>query len=108
VCAGRRAPARILPAVDPTARRAYLDLLKQVLTRAFVLGEGRSRGRRRRFVALAMTLLAGRGLMVGGDCVIDDYGALRAPFDDLRAKHRVAEEIQTVHWTGAFWRRERA
>jgi hypothetical protein len=86
-------------------------LLKQVLTRAFVLGEGRSRGRRRRFVALAMTLLAERCLMVGGDCVIDDYGALgacRAALDDLRAKHRVAEEIQTVHWTGAFWRRERA
>jgi O-methyltransferase len=64
MCAGRRAPARMLPAVDPTARRAYLDLLKQVLTRAFVLGEGRSRGRRRRGVAFAMRLLADRGLIV--------------------------------------------
>src|SRR3954469_5343191 len=64
MCAGRGAPRHMLPPVEPTARRAYLDLLKQVLTRAFVLGEGRSRGRRRRLVALAMRLLADRGLMV--------------------------------------------
>jgi O-methyltransferase len=50
--------------MDPAARRAYLDLLKQVLTRAFVVGEGRPRGRRRRRVALVMQLLANRGLVV--------------------------------------------
>jgi len=50
--------------MEPAARRAYLDLLKQVLTRAFVLGEGSSGGRRRRLVALVMQLLAERGLVV--------------------------------------------
>ena len=56
--------ATYAPTMDPAARRAYLDLLKQVLTRAFVVGEGRARGRRRRLVALAMQLLADRGLVV--------------------------------------------
>jgi O-methyltransferase len=49
-------------------------------------------------------------LSVGGYCLIDDYGALgacRAAVDDFRARHGIAEEIQTVDWTGAFWRRER-
>ena len=49
-------------------------------------------------------------LSVGGYCVIDDYGALdacRRAVDEFRARNRIAEEIQTVDWTGVFWRRER-
>jgi O-methyltransferase len=49
-------------------------------------------------------------LSIGGYCLIDDYGALEAcrrAVDDFRARYGITEEIQTVDWTGAFWRRER-
>jgi len=45
-------------------RRSYLDLMKQCLTRALVLGEGWTPGRRRRMVALLMEVLGSRGLTI--------------------------------------------
>ena len=56
-------------------RRSYLDLLKQCLTCALVLGEGWTPGRRRRMVALLMELLATRGLTIVSEVPEDD----RAP-----------------------------
>jgi O-methyltransferase len=53
--------------VEVQAREAYLELLKQCLTRAFVVGEGRSPGRRRRVVALVFDALARRGFVVVPD-----------------------------------------
>ncbi len=50
--------------MDADARTAYLELLKQCLTRALVVGEERSAGRRRRLAALAMQVLAARGYVV--------------------------------------------
>lgn len=53
--------------MDVEARSAYLSLLKQCLTRAFVLGEVRSSGRRHRVVALVFHLLSERGFVVVPD-----------------------------------------
>ncbi len=50
-------------------------------------------------------------LSVGGYCIIDDYGALKAcrrAVADYRAANDIAEELRPVDWTGAYWRRERA
>jgi O-methyltransferase len=53
--------------VDADARTAYLELLKQCLTRSLVVGEERSGGRRRRLPALFMNWLAARGYIVVPD-----------------------------------------
>jgi O-methyltransferase len=45
-------------------RNAYLELLKQCLTRALFVGEERSRGRRRRLSGAIMRLLVMRGFVV--------------------------------------------
>lgn len=47
-------------------------------------------------------------LSVGGYLIVDDYGcfeACRRAVDDYRSEHGVEEPIQTVDWTGAYWRR---
>jgi O-methyltransferase len=47
-------------------------------------------------------------LSPGGFLIVDDYGAYEACRDavhDYRAKHDVTEEIVTVDWTGAYWRK---
>jgi O-methyltransferase len=54
-------------AVDADARTAYLELVKQCLTRSLVVGEERSAGRRRRIPALFMHWLAARGFVVVPD-----------------------------------------
>lgn len=46
----------------------------------------------------------------GGYVIVDDYGALescRRAVEDFRTEHGVTEEIATIDWTGAFWRRSR-
>jgi len=48
--------------MEEPARDAYLELLKQRLTRTYTLGEFRTGGRRHRAVALVMQVLADRGL----------------------------------------------
>jgi O-methyltransferase len=50
--------------MDADVRTAYLELLKQCLTRALFVEEERSRGRRRRVTALVMSRLASRGYIV--------------------------------------------
>jgi hypothetical protein len=48
-------------------------------------------------------------LSVGGYLIVDDYGAVdacRQAVDDFRRAQGITEEIQTVDWTGVFWRRE--
>ena len=47
-------------------------------------------------------------LSVGGYVIIDDYGAVAAcaqAVTDFRERHGIADEIRTVDWTGAYWRR---
>jgi hypothetical protein len=47
---------------------------------------------------------------LGGFVIVDDYGALancRAAVHDFRSKYGIADEIQPIDWTGAFWRRSR-
>ena len=42
--------------------------------------------------------------------IVDDYGALtncRTAVHDFRSKYGIADEIQPIDWTGAFWRRSR-
>ena len=44
----------------------------------------------------------------GGFVIIDDYGAIeqcRQAVDDYRAEAGITEEIQTVDWTGVYWRK---
>lgn len=44
----------------------------------------------------------------GGFIIIDDYGALqscRSAVDDFRAAHGITDAIQTIDWTGVYWRR---
>jgi O-methyltransferase len=53
--------------VQAQAREAYLELLKQCLTRALVVGEGHSPGRRRRAIALVFAALGRRGFVVVPD-----------------------------------------
>lgn len=46
----------------------------------------------------------------GGYVIVDDYGnevlGCRKAVDDFRAEHRVTAPIQTVDWTGVYWKRE--
>jgi O-methyltransferase len=47
-------------------------------------------------------------LSIGGYVIIDDYGGLeccREAVHDYRKANTITEEIQTVDWTGAYWRR---
>ena len=49
-------------------------------------------------------------LSVGGYVIVDDYGAIEAcaqAVHDYRARHDIRDEIKTVDWTGAYWRRTR-
>jgi O-methyltransferase len=49
------------------------------------------------------------GLNVGGYCIIDDYGAIaacRAAVTDFRALKGITAPIETIDWTGVFWRKE--
>jgi O-methyltransferase len=50
--------------MDATARTAYLELMKQTLTRYLVIGEERRSGRRRPLVALLLAWLARRNLTI--------------------------------------------
>ncbi|MBI1391072.1 MAG: macrocin O-methyltransferase [bacterium] len=50
-------------------------------------------------------------LSPGGYLIVDDYGAVRAcrkAVEDFRAKHGIEEPIETIDWTGAFWRKRLA
>jgi O-methyltransferase len=45
---------------------------------------------------------------VGGYCIVDDYGALSICKDavtDFRKAHGITDEIVTVDWTGAYWKK---
>ena len=46
----------------------------------------------------------------GGFVIIDDYGAIaacRAAVDDYRREHGITAHIETIDWTGVWWRKER-
>jgi O-methyltransferase len=47
-------------------------------------------------------------LVPGGFCVIDDYAlpGCRQAVDDYRARADVRAPLQTIDWTGVFWRKE--
>jgi O-methyltransferase len=43
----------------------------------------------------------------GGYVIIDDYGCLpacRAAVDDYRSEHEITEALQTIDWTGVYWK----
>ncbi|MBV9080615.1 MAG: class I SAM-dependent methyltransferase [Elusimicrobia bacterium] len=47
-------------------------------------------------------------LSAGGFLVVDDYGAVpacAAAVHDFREWHRVTEPIETIDWTGVYWRK---
>jgi len=47
-------------------------------------------------------------LSVGGYLIVDDYGAIpacRQAVHDYREQHGINEPIETIDWTGIFWRR---
>lgn len=44
----------------------------------------------------------------GGFVVVDDYGALancKIAVDEFRDRHEIREPLETIDWTGVFWRR---
>jgi hypothetical protein len=48
-------------------------------------------------------------LAVGGYVVVDDYGAFppcREAIHEFRARHRITGRIETIDWTGVYWRKE--
>lgn len=47
-------------------------------------------------------------LAVGGFLIIDDYalGRCRDAVDDFRRERGIATPIQTIDWTGVYWRKE--
>ena len=47
------------------------------------------------------------GLSLGGYCIIDDFWSppCRQAVHDFRAANSVDEPIETIDWTGVFWRR---
>jgi O-methyltransferase len=48
-------------------------------------------------------------LAPGGYLIIDDFGccpSCRQAVEDYRRLHGIDEEIQTIDWTGVFWRKE--
>jgi O-methyltransferase len=47
-------------------------------------------------------------LSVGGYLIVDDYGCFepcRRAVTDYRAREGITEKIETIDWTGAFWKR---
>jgi O-methyltransferase len=48
-------------------------------------------------------------LAAGGYCIIDDYAlpGCRRAVEDFRARHGVVEPIESVDWSGVFWRKQR-
>jgi hypothetical protein len=47
-------------------------------------------------------------LSPGGFLIVDDYGAVpscKKAVQDYREQHGIREEIQTIDWTGIYWRR---
>ena len=47
-------------------------------------------------------------LSPGGYAVIDDYGALpvcRQAVDDFRNRHKIYDPIETIDWSGVYWRK---
>lgn len=51
-----------------------------------------------------------RKVSPGGFVIIDDYNALancREAVDDFRSAHGIGETMETVDWTGVYWRVER-
>lgn len=45
---------------------------------------------------------------VGGYVIVDDYGAMescRRAVEDFRARHRIADRIERIDWTGVYWQR---
>lgn len=52
-------------------------------------------------------------LSIGGYLIVDDYNAplfadaCGQAIRDYRAQHAITEPIQTIDWTGVYWRRER-
>jgi hypothetical protein len=47
-------------------------------------------------------------LSPGGFLIVDDYGALpncRQAVEDYRSAHGIVDPIESVDWTGVFWRR---
>ena len=46
-------------------------------------------------------------LSVGGFVIVDDYAlkGAREAVTDFRREHRIDEPIESIDWTGAFWRR---
>jgi O-methyltransferase len=46
-------------------------------------------------------------LSVGGFVIVDDYAlkGAREAVDDFRREHTIDDPIETIDWTGAFWRR---
>ena len=47
-------------------------------------------------------------LSPGGFCIIDDYAipGCRQAVTDYRAEHGITEEMQTIDWTGRYWRKK--
>lgn len=48
-------------------------------------------------------------LQPGGFCIVDDYGAVAAckrAVHDYREQHGIDEPIETIDWTGVFWRKQ--
>ena len=48
-------------------------------------------------------------LSIGGYCIIDDYygqSGARQAVTEYRQQNGIAEPIERIDWTGAFWRRE--
>jgi O-methyltransferase len=48
---------------------------------------------------------------VGGYTIVDDYGAVptcKQAVDDFRTQHNIVEPIQSVDWSGIFWKKEAA
>jgi len=49
-------------------------------------------------------------LSVGGYCIVDDYGAVKAckkAVEDFRSRNNITAELKKIDWTGVYWRREK-
>ncbi len=57
----------------------------------------------------ALTALYSK-LSPGGFCIVDDYAleGCRRAVDDFRKDHQITSPLQTIDWTGRFWRKEDA
>lgn len=46
-------------------------------------------------------------LSPGGFCIVDDYSipGCRQAIEDYRAQHGIEEPIETIDWTGVYWRK---